>query len=675
MSTSRRAMRIALVQMPFAVTSWPSLGLSQLKAILVARGHSVRVHYLNKHFSDLIGGRLYDKIANGAPHTTDLFGEWVFSTCLWGRDASAEAAYVADVLCGRDPAHAKNGADALVDALIPSIDDVLRQAAAFVEACVARMDWTEVDVVGFTSVFQQHLASLALAAVLKARHPHLTIVFGGANCEAEMGLATLDSFAFVDAVCDGEGDTAFPDYVEALARGSRESIAGMVTRADLAVGASLHRHRSTVDMNALPYPDFDDFFADAPCGDEAYASRHRFVFESSRGCWWGQKNHCTFCGLNGTTMHFRQKSGARAAEELLYLIDRYGRYTRHVMATDNIMPLNFFKEFLPRLAAGDLKINLFYETKANLRKAHLRLYRDAGLEAIQPGIESLSSDVLKRMRKGITALQNVQLLKWCREFGISAKWNVLAGFPGEDPRSYAPLAAMARKLTHLDPPIGVSNLRFDRFSPYHSRPSDHAITRLLPFPVYAFLYRGLDRATVARFAYYFTADFPGADAISGYTADGFRELRRWKTYGRQSALFHVASDDETIVYDLREDEARTYRLRGRFHDVFARCDGITGRDAFDEPGGADDDLVLETLLARGLFLEEDGRYLNLSIPLDSDYQPPPRALEKLELNLRAPSTRDAETAVAIMAPRGGMIALGEPHQRREMDHGYAAATH
>ena len=74
-------------------------------------------------------------------------------------------------------------------------------------------------------------------------------------------------------------------------------------------------------------------------------------------------------------------------------------------------------------------MELFYEVKANLKKAQVRLLRDAGVRVIQPGIESFSSNVLARMRKGVKGLQNIQLLKWCKEFGITPHWNLLWGFP------------------------------------------------------------------------------------------------------------------------------------------------------------------------------------------------------------------------------------------------------
>ena len=61
---------------------------------------------------------------------------------------------------------------------------------------------------------------------------------------------------------------------------------------------------------------------------------------------------------------------------------------------------------------------------------------------LQPGIESLSTPILLLMRKGVTAFQNVRLLKWCAEYGIHVFWNVIYGFWGELPEEYARLARL-----------------------------------------------------------------------------------------------------------------------------------------------------------------------------------------------------------------------------------------
>ncbi len=73
------------------------------------------------------------------------------------------------------------------------------------------------------------------------------------------------------------------------------------------------------------------------------------------------------------------------------------------MAVDNILPHEYFKTLLPELKRRQLGVTLFYEIKANLKREQVELLRDAGVAALQPGIESLSTPVLRLMRKGTTA--------------------------------------------------------------------------------------------------------------------------------------------------------------------------------------------------------------------------------------------------------------------------------
>jgi len=49
-------------------------------------------------------------------------------------------------------------------------------------------------------------------------------------------------------------------------------------------------------------------------------------------------------------------------------------------------------------------LQLFYEVKVNLRYDQLAMLRAGGVRAIQPGIESLSNQVLRLMKKGCTSL-------------------------------------------------------------------------------------------------------------------------------------------------------------------------------------------------------------------------------------------------------------------------------
>ena len=127
-------------------------------------------------------------------------------------------------------------------------------------------------------------------------------------------------------------------------------------------------------------------------------------------------------------MRFRSKSAERASTELRSLVRQ--RPNLPVSVVDNIIDYRYFRDFIPQLAASELDVDLFYEVKANLRKTQLEELRDAGIRRLQPGIESLSDHVLKLMNKGVRSLQNIQLLKWCKELGLEVHWNLLWGFPG-----------------------------------------------------------------------------------------------------------------------------------------------------------------------------------------------------------------------------------------------------
>jgi len=229
-------------------------------------------------------------------------------------------------------------------------------------------------------------------------------------------------------------------------------------------------------MDEIPTPRFDEYFE--RLAKTVFASEVmrevRLPYETSRGCWWGAKSHCTFRGLNGTTMAFRSKSGDRVVGELTPLARRHDRLDFTLV--DTILDMQYFRDVLPRLAAAGHDLSLSYETKANLRREQVRLLRDAGVNFLQPGIESLSTPILALMRKGVTALQNVRLLKWCAEYHVF--WNVIYGFLGEPPEEYA---RPAEVLPHLAAPE-LCRLAIHRFSPYPNRPGEFGLEVLGPLP-------------------------------------------------------------------------------------------------------------------------------------------------------------------------------------------------
>ena len=96
-------------------------------------------------------------------------------------------------------------------------------------------------------------------------------------------------------------------------------------------------------------------------------------------------------------MTFRKKKPSRVYEELMELSGKYRCLTFN--ATDNIIDMDYFHELLPKLAETEVDFQIFYEVKANLRKDHIQKLAAAGVTQIQPGIESLNSEILRRCEK------------------------------------------------------------------------------------------------------------------------------------------------------------------------------------------------------------------------------------------------------------------------------------
>jgi ribosomal peptide maturation radical SAM protein 1 len=586
---------VVFVVMPFADRLSPALGVSVLTSVLRERGIAARVEYPLLEFARRLGPELYDAIAQNVPGTSALLGDWLFAHELRARSEEDVARYV--------EVHLKDCTAAFVQRVLNALQGV----ASFLDDALDRLLALEPALVGFSSTFAQHVPSLALARRLKARAAAIPIAFGGANCEGEMGRETARSFPFVDAVVSGEAE---------------ETILALVR--DVAAGrppAKLYGFEKVAqtELDALPFPDFSDYFRSL--GGEPDDSV-RLHFETSRGCWWGEKRHCTFCGLNGAAMAFRRKSPARALDEIEHLARAYG--IRKLSATDNILDPRYLESVMPELARRELGLELFYEVKANLRREQIETLRAAGVTRLQPGIESLSSPVLRLMRKGVSGLQNVRLLKWCRAAGIYPVWNALYGFPNEAPEEYARLAELVPLLTHLTPPEYAGPMRLDRFSPYFEDPAGFGIAGIEPFPAYGEVY-DLPPAALRNLAYYFTFDRADLSYAEPFAA----AVARWRHEHEQSELMAIDDGRQLLVCDYRTvASSPVVVLQGRERAALLACDDIRSaaqiRDALaaggDEAGLGEIVDVLASLVARRLAIVEDERYL--SIVVDSRYARP-----------------------------------------------------
>jgi ribosomal peptide maturation radical SAM protein 1 len=588
--------RVALVNMPFGSMMRPSLALGLLKAHLARLGIRAQVIDFTRPFADAIGADSYLYLSDQCP-PEELGGDFVFAGCLFGDDPARTDAYLASI----------TGGQAAVDVLVRARS----HAQAFLKGCLDSVDWGSYDVVGFTTTFCQNLAALALARLIKERHPAAFVVFGGANCEGVMGLALHRCFPFIDAVCTGEADLTFPRLVERLGNpAALDALAGLVLRRGAMSHARSLAPERVRDLDDLPYPDFDDV-----CPVDERPERRVLVMETSRGCWWGDRHHCTFCGMD-FSYRYRSKSTGRALAELIALRDRYA--ATHFVMTDDILDLRYFREFIPGLAQLQPPVSLFYETKANLTRDQVAALGRAGVRQLQPGIESFSSAALRLMDKGVSAAQNVQLLKWCEEEGIEPRWNLLYGLPGDSGVDYDGMSETVALLGHLHPPGGYGPIRLDRFSPYFLDPVRFGIANVEPCRAYGLLY-DLPEPRLREIAYYFRFDYPDGGDTEGATKRLRDAIDDWRANYVPGMLRYEDDGRRLRILDRRSGSLSTSTLEGWQRVVYLGADShrsssyLVNIATSSGASQADAEAFLHRLVATRLMLQIEGRYVSLAV--------------------------------------------------------------
>jgi ribosomal peptide maturation radical SAM protein 1 len=615
--------RVLLVNPPWASCGSPSIQCGLLKAGLQPRGHEVSVRYLNLRLAAQVGLTRYEAVSSMHGEREHMLGEWLFGKAAFGDQPEALAMYERFPELGEQLEEMGLSWSAVTewrDALIPDWT-----------ASQARLLASEgADVLMFTSTFLQTCSGFALGRAVKRLDPAIVSIYGGANFESTMGEEFARCCDWIDYVVTGEGDQAIQDLLSAIENGEARysKIAGVCCR-DATTGAVVSTPAVPVEsMDNLPTPDYDDYFAQAAQVPEfAECVRPVLPIQMARGCWWGAKHQCTFCGLNGTAIGFRRMSPERALQEVRVLLSRYR--IGKLYAVDNIFDLKFVEALLPRLMEEGWDLDLFLEVKTNMTRAQIGALALAGVRHVQPGIESLSSPVLSLMSKGSTMLTNICFLKWASYYGISCGWNILTGFPGERITDYEDQVALIPYLWHLEPPGHVGRIWLERFSPNYE---EHRFTNVRPREAYR-MTLGIEGLVHERVAYFFEYDRP-----TGIPQESEDSLKRacdeWtRKRAEQSMRLEFENGPDWLrITDARCRPARAVMLEGWRAAVYRACSERPRHvDSFakylrDEKDRVPKERVVRFLSrcqGEGLVVSERDWYLGLAVPRRAslDYRP------------------------------------------------------
>ena len=609
-----KASRVALVSLPWMSPAMPSIQLATLSAALQRDDIDSDVHELYVDYAARIGLNLFNQLGN----MHGFLPEWLFSRHYYRDETGNE---LSDVMAQKS----------LKDSLWPEFADVVLQALdAVTETYIADMvdstDWSRYDIIGFSLTISQLGASMAFARRLKARYPQVKAIFGGSQCAGPMGRAILRICPYVDAVVHVEGELVLAELVHRYRAGQTpEGLAGVSYRCSdnrIVSGPPGGLFRTQDECWQLSY---DSYFQRLLHLNLLDKLNPWLPFEGSRGCWYGQKTQCTFCGLH-ETMEFRSWKPNAVLSLLERLYSRYG--IPRFYAVDLILPRDYLHSLLPEIAARGHDWTFFWEVKSNMRREELEVLAAAGVRWVQPGIESLDADMLRLMKKGVSPLQNIQLLKWSEELGIYCGWNMIHGLPGEKQQSHDSMVEMIPKLHHLRPPSGSGRFQLHRFSPYFENPEQFGIRWTGAHPTFQNAFP-VSKEELDELVY--LHDF--VNLTDGAPADGSaleRALKAWRTAYQQGASLRITllTDGSSRIEDQRETRpgGRIYELSASETELYLYLDsgmklsGVAGAflkahpdaaRAIEETAGIE--ATVERWLRDGLMLATENRVVALAL--------------------------------------------------------------
>lgn len=524
---------------PFVNTRTPILGPHILQAISRDMGFKADVLYVNLLLASIIGNDQYEYISYGQPFR--MLGERLFSRSAHGlpqMGVNPEACL--DPMLSvfgeqyRYPLEAfeykyyeTHGFD--LDTF-RSIEQICYALAALIAETVSGMNYR---IMGCSTNWEQNNASIALINQVKALNPDITTLIGGSNCEAEMAGGISSLSPQIDYIFSGESENTFTAFLDDYAKGK-------LPDNRIIVGTPIE------NLEDFSLPDFSAYFTQTEQFFKDDGPRENVIgYEASRGCWWGK---CTFCGQNGKRVKYRQKSAAKVAKELSQISKTYPG--KRILLIDKVVPITFYNDLPPLLEALGGTAPLSCEHRTDLSLSELIGLSKSNIDIIKFGIEGLSTGLLKLMKKGVSASQNITLLRYADSCRIKIDWNLLWGFPGDKLAYYRETLELIPLITHLCPPAVFRHLSLDRFCTYFKLPRRFDIRGLRPWAVNQMVYP--EWADIENLAYRFTGDYPcDAHQHPDIIRDISYQLEDWRRCWNKSVLALNAFGNHFIVQDTR----------------------------------------------------------------------------------------------------------------------------
>lgn len=229
----------------------------------------------------------------------------------------------------------------------------------------------------------------------------------------------LEEVPEIDFIVVGEPEETIVELGKSLKAGVMPRCNGLAGRWDGKSTLFGRRHPIT-SLDRLPFP-----------LRPALDNEETVSILASRGCY----NGCSFClipTLDDGLAIWRGRSAANVAAEIALLVER-GKRDFYFVDPNFVGPGKTGKKNAISLAHALAEFGLRFgmETRANdINDSVMRNLRAVGLSSMLLGIESGSSEVLKRLNKRTSVSQNERALSIVREVGIEPEIGFIMFEPG-----------------------------------------------------------------------------------------------------------------------------------------------------------------------------------------------------------------------------------------------------
>lgn len=292
-------------------------------------------------------------------------------------------------------------------------------------------------IVSFSLYGSNILFSIELASALKKANPNLYIIFGGPSCSfftdhhnlpmrfmhSSLTGRNLLEPGLVDAFVAGEGEETFLNLVESFFTKKVGSVPGSLQYANS--GYSKFSQRTLIgDLNTIPYPAWEKLPLNS------YLNNRILPILFSRGC----VNNCSFCNDWKIWMgKYRYRSALNIFEEIKTNLNRFkvnNFICNDLMFNGNLKTLDELTGYII-----DSKLDINWTAQGAIKKDitvdFLKKLRKSGFTSVTYGVESLSENVLDKMRKRYTFADIKNNLIKTKKAGINTYINLVIGFPNE----------------------------------------------------------------------------------------------------------------------------------------------------------------------------------------------------------------------------------------------------